>query len=293
MYHIIVNPVAGKKKALKSLKKVQKVFEERRLEYTIHRTTEKGNGLEIVKKLTNGEIPFEKDEIRKIIILGGDGTLHEVLNGIADFKNARFGLIPSGTGNDFATALNIPKNVKKATELILEEHECPTDYLEVGGVRCMNIAGIGMDVDVMVRYNQGKHKNKFRYFKCLLRSLFSYKGTTITVKNGEETLTKKAFIATACNGTDFGGGRKICPVAKVDDGLLDVNLLESVSGWKLVKAFIKLLKGKILETPICTHFTAKSVRFEIEKPYTVQLDGELYDNLELDFKIAQGLIMYR
>ena len=96
----------------------------------------------------------------------------------------------------------------------------------------------------------------------------------------------------ACNGSQIGGGIKICPAAVAGDGLIDVCFVEMVRGPKVIGAFIKLLKGKVLEYKKTTHFRCKSVRFEIPGGATVQLDGELYDNLDFDAQIKTGLKMY-
>ena len=98
-----------------------------------------------------------------IIVIGGDGTLHEVLNGIVDPTQVRLGLIPSGTGNDFAERIGIPESTEKALSFIIDGEAKETDYLEVGGKRCMNVGGIGMDVDVSERCNKGKLKGKIKY----------------------------------------------------------------------------------------------------------------------------------
>ena len=101
MYCIIVNPNAGKGKGKKNLKTVLKLFSERGAEYSVFETTRAGEAKEFSERLTSsGE--------QEIIVVGGDGTLHEVLNGLSDPSSCRLGLIPSGTGNDFSAAAGLP-----------------------------------------------------------------------------------------------------------------------------------------------------------------------------------------
>lgn len=286
-YHIITNPVAGKKTALKNLATVEKILKAKGVNYQVHTSKAVGDATNIAKTLTeNGE--------SELIVLGGDGTLHEVLNGIVNIESCRLGLVPSGTGNDFAEHINLDLNAEKAIQVILDGKVRATDYLEVGGVRCMNVAGLGMDVDVLERCKKGKLKGKIKYLLSLVQSLFAYKGYEVTICANGETQTRKVLIATACNGSRFGGGIKICPVANCQDGKIDAMVVDCIGGkWKLIKAFIVLMRGGIMEYPLAQHIACEKLRFTPTQKCTVQLDGELYKDLEFSVKIKQGLQFYR
>ncbi len=287
MYHLIVNPTAGNKKVVKTLKKVRKVLDEAGADYIVHQTTYKGEGEEIARELT-------KEDGMDIIVVGGDGTVHEVLNGISDPTKCRFGIIPSGTGNDFAAAAKLPMNVEEATRLILKGEVKDTDYLSVGDKRCMNVSGMGIDVDVLVRCNQGKQHGKLKYVKNLIVSFFKYKGCEVTVECEGETFDMKSLVVVACNGNQFGGGIPICPVAKIDDRKIDVIAVECLkSRWHILHAFLLLMRGKVMEYPHKRYFSAERVKITAKQPSVVNLDGELYPNLEFDAKVCHGLKMYR
>ncbi len=286
MYHIILNPVAGKKKALKNLRVVEEVLTERGIAYEVHKSCAVRDAESIAFQLTQrGE--------NDLIVLGGDGTLHEVLNGLSDPTQCRLGLIPSGTGNDFADTMGISLDPQKAILRILDGEAKPVDYLEVGGRRCMNVAGLGIDVDVLERCQRGKFKGKMKYVMSLIKSLFAFKGYRVRIESDGRAETHDVLICAACNGAKFGGGIKICPSAAADDGLLDVVVVDCIGGkWKIVKAFIQLMKGKVLEYPLTTHFRSERVQFLPENPCPVQLDGELYENLVFDAKLCKGLLFY-
>ncbi len=287
MYHIILNPTAGKKKSVKNLTVVERILAERGVDFEVHPTSAVHDATDIAKRLTLAGA-------NELIVLGGDGTLHEVLSGIDNLATCRLGLVPSGTGNDFAGRVGIPMDVEKALKIILDGDTKPTDYLEVGGVRCMNVAGVGMDVEVLERCKKGKLKGKLKYLMSLVKSLFAYKGLPITIESEGQSEKRDVLIAAACNGTQFGGGIAICPVAEVDDGKMDVVIVDCIGGkMKIIKAFIQLLKGKILEYPAAKHFLCERVRFTPDTPCTVQLDGELYTDLHFDVKICKGLQFYR
>ena len=286
-YHIISNPVAGKKSSQKNLETAQAVFTAHGASFETHVSQSVGDATQIARRLTeNGE--------REIIALGGDGTLHEVLNGLVDPTACHLGLIPSGTGNDFAEHIGLSLDAEKATNLILSTQPKDTDFLDVGGRRCMNVTGFGIDVDVLERCQRGKFKGKMKYLLSLVQGLFKFKGCKIEVQSGDYVKAHNALIATACNGSQFGGGIKICPCAESDDKKLNAVIVDFIDGkLKIIKAFIQLMKGKILEYPATTHFLCDRLRAIPETPCTVQLDGELYKDVIFDVQIKSGLKFYR
>lgn len=287
MYHIIANPKAGDKKVARLLKHTLRLLKAAGAEYTLHETHYKAHGKVIAEELT-------KEDNVNIIALGGDGTVHDVLNGIRDVEKCNFGIIPLGTGNDFAASAKIPYNVKKAVDIILNGEAKPTDYLEIGGKRCMNVGGVGIDVDVLVRCAKGKRRGKLKYLKSLIISFFKFNGYNLTVECNGETIQKKVLIVATCNGGQFGGGIRVCPIAELDDGKMDVMIVDCFkSKWRILGAFLLLVRGKIMGYPHKKHFRADRVKIEFETPCTVQLDGELYDGLEFDAKVCHGLKMYR
>ena len=286
-YHIISNPAAGKRSSGKNLKTVEDAFDLGGVSFETHVSQGVGDATKIARKLT------EQGET-EIVALGGDGTLHEVLNGLADPTACNLGLIPSGTGNDFAEKIGLPTDAKKAASLILTGEAKDTDYLEVGGLRCMNVAGLGIDVDVLERCKRGKLRGKIKYLLSLVQSLFSFKGYRVEIVADKIRETRNVLIAAACNGAQFGGGIRICPAAEVSDGKLNAVIVDCIGGkWKIIKAFMALLKGKILEYAATKHFLCDSLKFIPEKPCTVQLDGELYTDTAFDVKLKRGLKFYR
>ncbi|MBQ5926976.1 MAG: hypothetical protein IIX01_03525, partial [Clostridia bacterium] len=219
--------------------------------------------------------------------------LHEVLNGIVDPSRCLLGLIPSGTGNDFAASAGIPEDAEAAAKIILVNAPKQTDYLEVGGVRCMNVGGLGIDVDVLVRYNKKKKKGKINYLLCLIQSLFVYKGTEIEVEIDGEKLSHKALIAAACNGKQFGGGIQICPTAEIDNGKISSIVVDKMGFFKMLVMFARLMKGNILKDEHTQHRVCDRIKVTSDKPFPVQLDGEIYENIDFTVSVLEGLKMYR
>ena len=286
MYHVIFNPVAGKKKATKNLRVVERILTERGISYKLHQSCDVHDAEHIARELTEaGET--------ELIVLGGDGTLNEVLNGLADPSVCTIGLIPSGTGNDFAERRGIPLDAEKAMLRILDGEAEEVDYIDVSGTRCMNVAGLGVDVDVLERCQKGKLKGKMKYLMSLIKSLFTFKGCRVKIVSEGKEETRNVLICAACNGSQFGGGIKICPCAKENDGQMDVVVVDCIGGvWKIVLAFIQLMKGKVIEYPLTTYFRCESVEFLPEKDCPIQLDGELYHNHAFKATLCKGLKFY-
>lgn len=287
MLHIIYNPTAGKRRATKNLVVVEKLLKERGVEYEVHATAAAHDGEQIARELTaNGET--------ELVVLGGDGTLHEVLNGIVDPTACKLGLIPSGTGNDFATCVGLPMDVEKATKILLDCEAKDTDYIEMADRRCMNVGGIGMDVDVLERCLRGKMRGKLKYFISLLKSFFVFDGCDVTVTIDGKEEKHNAILVDVCNGVMYGGGIPICPKADVADGKISALVVDCIGGkMALLKALLTLMKGKILEYPKTSYYLCEEVRVTFDKPCIVQLDGELYPGLEFRAKIRSGLKFYR
>lgn len=282
MLNFIINGDAGKGKASKARIVIEEKLKELNVPCKFYAAGEKGDSREIARKLV-------EDGADNIIAVGGDGTLHEIINGIPDFSAIKFGIIPAGTGNDFASALNISLKPLEALQVILDGHTQMADYFECDGVRGINAIGTGIDVDVLRRYNKHKKRNRFTYLLSLIRCLISYKPYPVTVidENGVKH-AKKVLVACVCNGTRFGGGLKICPPAIATDGLLDTVIVNDMAKFKFPGALIKLLKGKIHLVPYTDYRRETHAMFEVEMP--LQIDGEIYTDLKFDVKVIPNAI---
>jgi YegS/Rv2252/BmrU family lipid kinase len=290
MIDLIVNPIAGGrkgKKLAKTLKKIMLHLSKRKVEYAVHVAKEhKGSREKTRELIENGATD--------IVALGGDGTLHEVLNGLVNLENVRLGIIPCGTGNDFADAIHLPKNAIKAIDLIIDGEAKYTDFMQMPTVRGLNVIGTGIDVDVLKRYNQLKRKTKFGYTSCLIKTLFNFKYTDFDVNIDEKKQNLTSFVACVCNGHRFGGGIPVCPIASPSDNKLDFIAVKQMKPLKIIGAFIKLKAGKIFSLKQTVHSKAERVKVDIPTPYTVNVDGELYDNIPFEINVVSNkLKIYR
>lgn len=288
MLNFIYNPVAGKGRAQRFRAEIEKKLNSLGVAYHFWKTNGRHDAKRIVGELTR---QGETD----IVAMGGDGTVNEVLNGIYDPSKVNLGLIPCGSGNDFAGAVGIPVDVDAALEILLKETPKYTDYMECSGIRGLNIIGAGIDVEVLKQCYKAKVlKGSLNYFVSLIISLIRFNFYRFRAEFNGQSGDHVGLIVCACNGSRFGGGIQICPDAKYDDGQLDVVFVEDVTKGMIPGALVSLLRGRILQRAYTKHHRAPALKVEFMPAATIQIDGELYDNLPFDVRIVSNqLKIYR
>lgn len=290
MLDFIVNPIAGGKhgkKTRKTVATIETILKQKNIEYTVHFTRHKGHA----KELTSAIIDKGATDI---IVVGGDGTLHEVINGFKNFDKVNLGLIPCGTGNDFAHSVKIPLNSEKALDIILNNSPKYTDFMQMPTVRGINVIGTGIDVEVLKKYEALKKKTKFGYTKCLIKTLFDFEYTSFTADIDGVKEDHCSFIAGVANGQVFGGGLVISNDADPSDKLLNFVAVKKLKFFGILKALIKLKRGKLHTLNQTTTKTCKVIEIITEKPCTVNVDGELYKNVPFKVDIVSDTLkMYR
>ena len=280
MYNFIVNPVSGNKKAIKNMKIISQYLTERNIAFCVYPTNKKSSATKIASQL-------EKCGADNIIAVGGDGTLNEILNGLQNPKNMRLGIIPSGTGNDFAYALHISKNPRKAMKTILKSKLKQVDYLQGNGYRGVNVVGAGLDVDVLKLHNKSKIKSKLSYVWSLIRVLFSFDFYRFRIFVDGQILANSEFMLVAgCNGSRFGGGIKVSPYSQVRDGKINLVLIKKLSKKRIPFVLFKFLNGKHLNSNYAVEVLCESLRIEGAKHLNV--DGEIISDKPFELKVVKG-----
>lgn len=290
MYHIIYNPNSGQRRTRRAAEAVKRLLEEAGHEVLFHPTEGAGHCTRIVREINSSE------EMQRVVIIGGDGTFSEALNGVVDFDKITFGLIPCGTGNDFAKKVRLPKSPKKAVGRILAGEVKAVDYIDLGDKRCLNVCGLGMDVDVLVKYASMKHfRGKIKYYLSLFYVLTHFKPHRVHYKVGDAEGEQDVFMVGVCNGTYIGGGMAVSPTSEVDDGALDLVVIDNIKKPMIPIRLIAFLTGR-MHLQSCTHtFRGTEAEVEIlgEDPARVQVDGEVMEAPGLKCRIVKGgLKMY-
>ena len=288
MLDIIYNPNAGHGLAKSFKTTIEKKLSSAGIEYRMHETSCEKDGIKLTRDLTEAGAD-------KIIAMGGDGTVNEVLNGISDPKKVTFGIIPCGSGNDFAASAGIPVDASKAIDIIIADQPKHTDYMECSGVRGINAIGTGIDVEILERcLKPGFLKGQSKYFVSLLISLLKFKSYTLRLLRGDKKTSHYALILCVANGRQFGGGIKIAPEAIIDDGYMDLVLVDDIRGLKIVGALLKLMQGRITHQPYTLFERVTAASAEFDEPISVQIDGEIYKDMKFDVKLIHNeLKMYR
>lgn len=300
MYCIIVNPNAGKGKGRKNLKTALKLFSERGAEYSVFETTRAGEAKEFSERLTaSGE--------KEIIVVGGDGTLHEVVNGLFIQQEVcpdevLVAVVAVGTGNDWVRTFGISNRYQDAVKAISEGYS----FLQDVGVvsyeeahyrqsRYMaNVAGAGFDAHVVRKLSHLKkkgHRSRWRYTWCLVKNFFRYKSTGVKVWVDDRLVYNNLLLSAAIGICKFnGGGIQQLPAAVADDGMLDLSLIRPVHFWHLLFRFHYLFNGGIYRIRHILQERGSRIRIESSPEVSVEIDGEPLGHTPLEFSILHRAI---
>lgn len=290
----IVNPNAGKGRGGKDWKLIEYHLNKKEILFDVKFTAEKGHAI----RLTHEAV---MDGYRKVITVGGDGTLNEVVNGIFSGEacpptDITLGLIPVGTGNDWGRMFGIPIDYEKAAGIIgggrQMLHDIGVVHYSDGAERkqryFINIAGLGFESLVVKRTNYQKergHGGKAIYFYNLLMSLLSYKNTGAEIMIDGIKKSAQVFSINVGNGRYCGGGMRQTPAALPDDGLLDVTVINGISKIDIIRNLGMLYDGTILSHPKIDGYKCKNLKVSSESPVWVEADGESLGHTPAEFSI--------
>lgn len=283
MFHIIVNPQGGKGKSLKALKEVEKRLTDSGKQYVVHTTERAGHATEIARELS-------KESDVQLLVLGGDGSFNEVLNGIDDFDNVTLGLIPCGTGNDFVSASGHPKKVAAAMDVILSGNVEYVDYIQLDDRRALNVLGAGMDVDVLLKYAEMKpFHGKVKYYASLFYVLAHTKWHKLRLTiDGNLIGERSVFMIGIGNGKSIGGGIPICPNGVVNDGKLSVVVVNEMKKSRILFELPGFLSAKHVKKDYTEEFEGESVRIEVLDDSKFEADGEIFDSKDINCRVVSG-----
>ena len=295
MYHIIVNPASrsGKGESLwRNI--VEPYLMQNKLEYISYFSTKPGEVMELTAKITQNATPASPI---KLILLGGDGTFNEMLQGIIDFSSVILGYIPTGSSNDLARDLGIPKDPIKATECAFfsgTEHKMDVGCVSFkdGTKRYFAVScGMGFDAAVCEETNRSAFKRalnrmglgKLAYLAIAVKQLLTAKPVSCQVHLDMQptfTIRKLLFLVGMLHRYE-GGGFKFCPHAKPDDGIFDIcSAANKLPKWVILLVLPTAFFGKHYLFPGIDHYEAKNIHLKSSTPVWIHTDGEVlrYDD---------------
>ena len=299
MYYFIVNRLSGKNSSKDVWDKIRHTMDSYNVPFKSYKTEYAGHAGELAAQIEGFDDPNAK-----IIIVGGDGSLNEVLNGLKDASSVKLGVIPQGSGNDFARGLGIKGTTEDIVkEIIHNEKPTPVDLgkvtLDNGVVKYFGVSsGFGLDAIVCKKVDSGKlkkvlnflHIGGLTYTLQTIFTLFSMKTFTAKITTEEKEFSVRHVIYSAqMNTFAEGGGVPMAPDADVNDGMLSICMAAEVSKIKTFFLLPLLLKAKHTKLKGFRLFNCKTMKAEFDRPVIVHTDGEYIGEVtSLSYEVLDG-----
>jgi YegS/Rv2252/BmrU family lipid kinase len=284
----IINPASARGTTLRAWADARKEIVAAGVSFEEHVTTRAGEATEVAREaLNNGTA--------RIVAVGGDGTLSEVVNGYFDDcgrainNDASIGLLPSGTGSDFRRSVGLTSRRDSIRALI----EPKTRLLDVARAELkgqdgtsvsrffINVASFGLGGDVSALVNRWRNtlprwiSGRARFAAAAVAALGRYKNIAVSLRVDQREVKINSNLIVVANGRFAGGGMMLAPHAEVDDGLLDVIVTDGATRLDVIKELARIQRGTHLKNPKVTEIRAREVSIETEEPMAVDLDGEM------------------
>ncbi len=272
----IVNPVAGGGSASARLDELVRIFRDLGTRVDIVRTPAPGEATRLAQDAL-------EEGYGRIIAVGGDGTVHEIVNGMVG-SQAELAIVPLGSANDFAAALGI-REWRSAARLAVTGRARPVDLGTANGRVFANCVGVG--VDAAGARVVGRHKRvvgSLGYVTAAIGTLATYRPRPLRVHIDGETILGKHLLVVAANGGRFANGMRIAPDASVDDGLLDLCIVGETSLVEGVALLARVYRGAHVGRPKVRMERASELVIEQERDLPVQLDGEVSSAARLEVR---------
>lgn len=296
---VIVNPNAGKRKGKKDWPEISSLLRKHGLPFTAVFTTGRHHAIRIAKD------QIEKG-YRNLIVVGGDGTMNEVINGVflqqaVPTEEITVGMITVGTGNDWGRMFRIPRNYEDAIRTIAASRT----FIQDAGVvnyfndsieqkrYFINMAGIGFDAYVVKRSNRLKDKGRsgtFLYLYNIFTSLFRYRHSHASVDVDGQQIKDSIFSISIGIGKYCGGGMMQTPQAIANDGLFDVTMIKKIGRINVIRSIGQLYNGRIIHHPRVATFKGRYISIDSEKMIHVEADGESLGHTPFRFEIIPSAI---
>ncbi len=216
-----------------------------------------------------------EDGLDRLLVAGGDGALHYAIQGLAG-SDCALGIVPIGSGNDLARALSVDGNPIRAARRALLGVPRPIDLGRVGDRYFVGTIGLGFDGEVARFVNEmsGGPSGALAYPYALLRTLWRFEPPVLRVEHDGGAFEDHVMLAVLANSPFFGGGMKIAPGAQLDDGLLDLVILERVAPIRLAAIFPRVYRGSHVKDPRVHYLRSRTATFHANRALTFWADGE-------------------
>ena len=300
---LIVNPASARGKMRERWRAIGATLRAENFAFDYVFTERQGHAIELTRAALDAGCDL-------VVAVGGDGTLNEVVNGMvtqdgkAINSNAALGVIPSGTGGDFARTAGIPRDpLAAARHLARATQTRPLDIGEIVYKRegktmrrfFANVAGMGFDAEVIERTESGGKRGggTIPYYSALVTTIWKYQNKEVVVQMDDQRVQARMNAVVVCNGKFFGGGMQVSPHATLDDGLFDVIILGDLGRFEVVMNTPRLYNGTILEHPKVSEYRAKTVVVEPKQRMLIEADGEFIGPGPATFRVHPAALRLR
>lgn len=291
----IVNPAAGDGKCGHLWPSVQECMVRLGLAFDVTMTQAPGHAMTLAAQAA-------KQGYDMVISIGGDGTLHEIVNGILrtcpqGLAETLIGVVPVGTGGDFVRTLDIPRTWEQACAHLLGDKVRILDVGEMAFIGAsgeehryfVNVAGLGFDGEVTARSNISSKRfgGTIPYFTSLVLTLFNYVNKDVELHMDDHDMPGRMNSVVVANGAWFGGGMFIAPNASPDDGMFDVVMIGDVGKLELLQTMPRVYNGTHLTHPKVKVVRAREVSVVSQQEMFLQADGESLGRAPVRFSLRE------
>ena len=274
---VILNPAARSERAVDLSRKIEKMVGP---DAFLSRTSKAGDARALAQQAV-------RDGFQQIVAAGGDGTINEVVNGMAG-SSARLGILPVGTMNVFASELGLPKSIKECWEVIRTGTTRTIDLPDAGGHAFVQMAGVGFDAQALKETTRDAKRNLGPLSYVISAAQIIARKTPRLVVQSGGALREGSFVLIG-NGRYYGGPFAVFPNAKIDDGLLDVLVFKNLSHLDLVRYLQGILFGNYDGMSDVDYFQTESLTVTSEEEAPVEVDGEVIGSSPMTFRCASKL----
>ena len=287
-YCLIANRTSGSGSAGAYIDRVKEALTARGVDFEIRETQRPGHATELAKAAVD-------EGFDVITVVGGDGTLRETAMSVVHTDRV-LGLLPCGTGNDYARALGVPTDMEAALDILLNGETRTVDAGMANDQVFFNIAGFGFDVDVLDYTEEFKPKcrnGETAYRLGCLKAVLGLKLRKSTLTFPDGTIERNVLMAAAGVGTHFGGGMNVLPESDMSDGLLDVCIAHDVRRLGVLKLLPRFIKGKHIGLKCITYRKTTEVTVVCDPVSRIEVDGERMDGTPVTFRVLPGALRVR
>jgi diacylglycerol kinase (ATP) len=261
----VLNPISGKKDKSRLTRIIHREAELENYDYDLITTEGIGHATQLVTE--------HRENLHKVIAVGGDGTVNEVASAIRD-TDKEMGIIPAGSGNGLARHLKIPIRTTDAMKLLVNGKTLKIDYGIANEKPFFCTFGIGFDAQIGWKFAKNETRGFSSYVRAVIKEFFSYKPKKYTIEiDGKKTVTR-AFLITIANSGQYGNNAYISPEAKIDDGLLDICILKPFPKIAAFSLAFRLFTHTMHKSKYLTIIRGKQISMACKKKMKVHYDGE-------------------